>query len=50
MALPISATAKSVLWVVFFGLAKTLQYSGITILGANGLKRLKQYFKRKKTE
>lgn len=41
MALPISAAAKSVLWVVFFGLAKTAQYGGLTILGAEGIRRLK---------
>lgn len=45
MALPISAGAKSVLWFVLFGVAKTLQYGGITILGVEGVKRLKQYFK-----
>ena len=46
MALPISAGAKSVLWFVLFGMAKTLQYGGLTILGVEGVKRLKQYFKR----
>lgn len=46
MALPISASAKSVLWFVLFGMAKTLQYGGLTILGVEGVKRLKQYFKR----
>lgn len=46
MALPISATAKSVLWFILFGMAKTLQYGGLTILGVEGVKRLKQYFKR----
>jgi phosphoglycolate phosphatase len=50
MALPISAAAKSILWVVFFGLAKTFQYGGLTILGAEGVKRVKSYFKRKKKE
>lgn len=48
MALPISVSLKSALWVVFFGLAKTTQYGGLTILGAKGLKRLKEYFKRRK--
>jgi len=46
MALPISAATKSVLWVVFFGLAKTFQYGGLTILGVDGWKRLKHYFSR----
>ena len=50
MALPLSAQAKGVLWFVFFGLAKTFQYGGITILGVEGVKRLKQKFKKKKTE
>ncbi len=43
----LSPSAKTVLWVVFFGLAKTFQYSGITILGVEGVKRLKQKFSRK---
>ena len=42
MALPISAEVKGVLWVVLFGLAKTCQYGGLTILGAEGWKRLKR--------
>lgn len=46
MALPISTSAKGVLWVIFFGLAKTAQYGGLTILGAEGLKRLKAYWQR----
>lgn len=41
MALPISAAAKGVLWFVFFGLAKTFQYGGLTILGVDGIKRIK---------
>lgn len=41
MALPISAAAKGVLWFVLFGLAKTTQYAGLTILGVEGIKRLK---------
>ena len=44
----LSPSAKTVLWVLFFGLAKTFQYSGITILGVEGVKRLKQKFSRKK--
>lgn len=47
MALPISAEAKGVLWVVLFGLAKTFQYSGLSILGVEGVKRLKDFFKKK---
>ncbi len=41
MALPISATMKGVLWFVLFGAAKTTQYAGLTILGVEGVKRLK---------
>lgn len=42
MALPISVEMKGVLWFVLFGMAKTFQYGGITILGVEGVKRLKQ--------
>ena len=48
MALPISAQAKGILWVVLFGLAKTRQYGGITILGVEGMRRLKAWWRRKK--
>ena len=44
MLLPISATAKGVLWTVLFGLAKTCQYGGLTILGVEGYKRLKSKY------
>ncbi|MBR6042044.1 MAG: hypothetical protein IKP37_05360 [Paludibacteraceae bacterium] len=37
------------LWFVFFGLAKTFQYTGLTIIGAEGLKRLKDWWKNRKT-
>lgn len=47
MALPISTGAKSVLWFVLFGMAKTFQYGGLTILGVEGVKKLKQLFKKK---
>ncbi|MGN0213954.1 MAG: hypothetical protein ACI4AH_04000 [Muribaculaceae bacterium] len=43
-ALPTSAATKAVLWTVLFGLAKTFQYAGLTILGVDGVKRLKKYF------
>ncbi len=42
--LPISITAKGVLWAVLFGLAKTCQYGGLTILGVEGYRRLKSRF------
>ena len=50
MLLPISVTAKGILWTVLFGLAKTCQYGGLTILGVDGYKRLKNKFKRNKQQ
>lgn len=47
MALPISVKLKGILWVILFGLAKTFQYGGITILGVKGVKRFKNFWKRK---
>ena len=49
MALPISTAAKGVLWLVFFGLAKTFQYGGLTILGVDGVKRINSWWKSKKS-
>lgn len=46
MALPISVELKGVLWFVLFGMAKTFQYGGLTTLGVEGVKRLKQKFKK----
>lgn len=46
MVLPISAAAKGILWTVLFGLAKTFQYGGLTILGVEGYKRFKNMLKR----
>ncbi len=47
MLLPISATAKGILWTILFGMAKTCQYGGLTILGVEGYKRFKSYIKRR---
>lgn len=47
MALPISAAWKTALWVVFFGLAKTAQYGGLTILGAEGIRRLRAFWQKR---
>lgn len=44
MMLPISTAAKGILWTVLFGLAKTCQYGGLTILGVEGYKRFKKIF------
>lgn len=46
MMLPISAAAKGMLWVVFFGAAKTFQYGALIILGSAGIVRLKAMFRR----
>ena len=48
MSLPISSTMKWGLWVVLFGAAKTTQYAGLTILGVEGVKRLKRAIRRRK--
>ncbi|MBQ8366166.1 MAG: hypothetical protein IJX40_00335 [Alistipes sp.] len=50
MLLPISATAKSVLWFVLFGMAKTTQYAGLAIIGVEGWRRVKGWFKRVSNE
>ena len=50
MALPISVEAKGVLWFILFGLAKTCQYGGLTILGVEGIRRLKAKFQKNKQE
>ena len=47
MALPVSAGIKSILWVVFFGLAKTFQYGGLKMLGVDGIAKLKTFFRKK---
>lgn len=41
-----SYALKGALWAAFFGLAKTFQYGGIAILGAEGVKRLKKWWAR----
>lgn len=46
MALDLSYTVKGVLWVVFFGLAKTFQYTGLLIIGVEGIKKLKSKWKK----
>ena len=47
-ALPINFGVKSALWVIFFGLAKCAQYGGLTILGAKGVGRLREWWKKRK--
>ena len=48
MALPIRVELKGVLWFIFFGLAKSFQYGGLTIIGVDGVKRLKAYIRNKR--
>ncbi|MBQ3248740.1 MAG: hypothetical protein IJB03_03670 [Alistipes sp.] len=48
MLLPISAAAKSVLWFVLFGMAKTTQYAGLAIIGVEGWRRVKGWFRRRR--
>jgi len=50
MLLPINTAAKGMLWTVLFGMAKTCQYGGLTILGVEGYNRVKGWLRRKKTE
>ena len=45
---PVSTATKGILFTVFFGLAKTFQYTGVAILGKEGYKRVKDYLKRKR--
>lgn len=49
MLLPLSVTVKGVLWAVFFGLAKTFQYSAIAVLGTTGVSRLRQWFRSRRS-
>lgn len=48
MLLPISTTTKGALWFIFFGLAKTAQYSGLLIIGKAGVERIKKWYKKEK--
>ena len=41
MLLPISAALKGTLWFWLFGMAKLAQYTGLAIIGVEGVKRLK---------
>lgn len=47
--LPISAAAKTTLWVVLYGCAKTAQYAGLAIVGIEGWNRIKAWFKHRKS-
>lgn len=45
---PLSLTTKGVLWFIFFGLAKALQYSAVLVLGKAGGHRLRDWWRRRK--
>ena len=48
MAIPtkyLSVETKGILWVILFGMAKTCQYGGLTILGVEGYRRVKTWLK-----
>lgn len=47
LALPVSAALRGALWFVLFGCAKTAQYGGLLILGVEGVKRVKAFFRKK---
>lgn len=47
-ALPIALETQLILWTVFFGLAKTAQYVSLLILGKEGIRKIRDWFKRKK--
>lgn len=44
MTMDFSYSVKGILWIVFFGLAKTCQYLGLGILGVEGVKRIKKWW------
>ena len=48
LLLPIGMGAKTALWIIFFGLAKTAQYGGLTILGVEGVRRIKAWRQRRR--
>lgn len=50
LLLPVDYAVKGALWAVFFGLAKTAQYSALLILGKEGLKKIKASLSRRKAK
>ncbi|MDE5940681.1 MAG: HAD family hydrolase, partial [Muribaculaceae bacterium] len=47
MLLPLPTGVKSVLWVLFFGLAKCAQYAALLILGKEGIRRVRMMVTRR---
>lgn len=43
----LSVGAKGVVWFVFYGLAKTFQWTALLILGKEGWERVKAYVKKR---
>lgn len=43
----LSIEGKGVVWFVFFGLAKTFQYTALLILGKEGWQRVRAYIKKR---
>ena len=48
--LPLSLSTKGVLWFIFFGLAKTLQYTALAIIGKEGIQRIRLWWRERKTK
>jgi phosphoglycolate phosphatase len=46
LAMPLPVGLRGALWAMFFGLAKSAQYGGLLILGAEGVRRVKRWFGR----
>lgn len=44
--LPLGVEVNGALWAIFFGLAKTLQYTALLILGKSGVDRIRAIFRR----
>ena len=42
--LPIAVGTKSILFIIFFGMAKLTQYTGLAIVGVEGWKKIKMRF------
>jgi phosphoglycolate phosphatase len=50
MALPTSVAFKATMWTILFGMAKTTQYIGLGIVGVDGWRRIKMYFRRRRLQ
>ena len=50
LAMPLPVGLRGALWALFFCLAKSAQYGGLLILGAEGVRRVKRWFGRDRSE